>query len=534
MQNHSFALSGLPHTTPLLADYLENFERVRKFYRHEPALAGLREAAPVREWDTGRRREIVDVLQAQNRTLGADASTESSLARLGAGAVAVVTGQQAGLFSGPAYSFYKALGAVAWAAELKRSGVDAVPIFWLATEDHDLAEVDHCFWDGRESVLRLAVSPEGYGERRVGEIPLGGQIAEVVAQSAAELEGPGAQHVSAALAEAYSPSATFGQAFGKLMARLLAGRGVIFLDPLDERVHRLGLPVLRGAIEGSEELTKSLLDRGKELQAAGFHTQVKVTAQSTLVFLQVDGRREAVRLRGEKFIAGSRTLSVGELLSLLEAAPLDVSPNALLRPVMQDYLLPTAGYVGGLAEVAYFAQAERIYERLLGRMPAILPRASFTLIEPRVARRMKKYKLSFENILAGRQNLRSKMEFGNVGKGLNRRFQIGEKALGRLLRGLRRPVRAVDSTLLGAVEMAERKMLYQFQKLRQKTGRAAGFREGVIESDERFLLERLYPQRSLQERSLCFLPFLAGYGTELMGKLAVRALEGRQHQVLDL
>src|SRR5580658_5299141 len=102
MQNHSFALSGLPHTTPLLADYLENFERVRKFYRHEPALAGLREAAPVREWDTGRRREIVDVLQAQNRTLGADASTDASRSRLGAGAVAAGTGQQAGLFSAPA------------------------------------------------------------------------------------------------------------------------------------------------------------------------------------------------------------------------------------------------------------------------------------------------------------------------------------------------------------------------------------------------------------------------------------------------
>ncbi len=534
MRSHSLALSRLPHTTPLFAHYLENAASVKSFYAHQPSLEGLREAALAHGREAGKRREIASILREQNRAFGADASTEASLSRLESGAVTVVTGQQAGLFSGPAYAFYKALSAVAWAAEMARHGVDAVPVFWLATEDHDLAEVDHCWWPGRAGVQRRAVAPGGLAGRRVGEIPLGSQVTQALEQAGAGLRGSWTEDVGAALRDAYAATATFGQAFGKLMARLLAGRGIIFLDPLDARIHRLGLPVLRGALEGAAQLTQNLLERGKELAAAGFDSQVKVTEQSTLLFLQSAGRREVLRRRGEKFLAGARTLSAEELLALMEASPLDVSPNALLRPVLQDFLLPTAGYVAGPAEIAYFAQAERIYQRLGVRMPAILPRASFTIVEGKAARTMRKYAIRFEDLLAGRQHLRRKMECGNTGKGLERRFRLGEKALARLLGGLRRPVRQVDATLVGAVEMAQRKMIYQWQKLRRKTGRAAGAREGVLERDERTLLERLYPQRGLQERTLCFLPFLAAWGTPLLEELARTALEGKQHQVIEL
>jgi uncharacterized protein YllA (UPF0747 family) len=262
---------------------------------------------------------------------------------------------------------------------------------------------------------------------------------------------------------------------------------------------------------------------------------VKVTERSTLLFLNVDGQRMPVRQRGAGFAAGRTSFSAAELLDLIERTPEAFSANVLLRPVVQDALLPTAAYVGGPSEIAYLAQAEVVYRQLLGGMPAVLPRASFTLIEPHVARLLKKYGLELRDVLRGRQHLRGKLERQFLPKALARRFDAGERTIRRLLAGLRRPVGKLDPTLLGALETAERKMLYQFLRLRAKVGRAQNFRTGVLDAHERQLTDALYPHRGLQERTLCFLPLLARHGPGLLAELAERAEIGAtQHQVLFL
>jgi uncharacterized protein YllA (UPF0747 family) len=199
--------------------------------------------------------------------------------------------------------------------------------------------------------------------------------------------------------------------------------------------------------------------------------------------------------------------------------PESFSPNALLRPVMQDTLLPSAAYIGGPAEIAYFAQNRVLYDRLLGRMPAILPRASFTIVEPVVQRLLTRYELSIEDICQGRQFLRGKMERQNLPRDLAARFIAEEKKIARMLEALRKPIGKLDSTLIGALETAQRKMLYQFGKLRAKSGRAEGFRTGVLGRHEQSIREALYPQNELQERSLNLLPFLARNGLELLDSL---------------
>ncbi|MBI3484416.1 MAG: bacillithiol biosynthesis cysteine-adding enzyme BshC, partial [Acidobacteria bacterium] len=412
-----------------------------------------------------------------------------------------------------------------------------VPIFWLAAEDHDLAEVDHTFWLAHGPRLdRITLeAAEGAAGRPVGEILLG-EAADREARTAAEaLEGPAAKEVGDALAVAYKPEHSYGLAFGKLMARMLAGRGVILLDPLDVRLHRLGFAVYRQALTESETLSDALLKRNKELERAGFHAQVKVTERSTLLFLNVDGQRQALRRRNHGFAAGARTFSLEELEKMLEQAPELFSANVLLRPVLQDALLPTAAYVGGPAETAYFAQAEVIYRRIMGRMPAILPRAAFTLVEPHVTRLMKKYGLTFEEILRGRQYVRRKMERAYLPAGLAKKFAAGEKDVQKLLRGLRAPIGKLDKTLLGALSTAERKMLYQFGKLRGKAGRAQNARTGLLDAHERVLLDGLFPHHGLQERSLNLLPFLARNGLSLLDELLHRThVRNTQHQVLYL
>ena len=536
MECHCLRFSELPHTTKLFAAFVEDFQRVAQFYAHVPDEEGARAAAREVRLSPEVRRSVVSVLREQSRGFGADVETELSLARLEKGAVAVVTGQQVGLFSGPAYSFYKALSAVTWARHLTERGVDAVPVFWLATEDHDLAEVNHCFWSSGKGLKRLELAPdEDAAGRRVGEISLGQPVSAIVRTAIDTLEGSFRDEVARALQESYRREETLGSAFGKLMAQLLPRRGIVLLDPLDPRLHRLAAGIYRQALEQSEELARELIARNKLLDRSGYHGQVKVTQQSTLLFLNVDGKRQPLRRRNGKFSAAGANYTAAELLAAIDKSPEAFSANVLLRPIVQDSLLPTAAYIGGPAELAYMAQAEVVYRRLLGRMPAILPRASFTLVEPAVARLMTKYGIELRDVLRGRQHLRSQMERKFLSKALAKKFAGDEKALLRLLRGLHGPLGRLDKTLLGALGTAERKMLYQFQKLRGKASRAENYRTGLLDRHERMIVDSLYPHRGLQERTLCLVPFLALHGPELLEKLEQQAAPGAaHHQVLFL
>jgi uncharacterized protein YllA (UPF0747 family) len=203
----------------------------------------------------------------------------------------------------------------------------------------------------------------------------------------------------------------------------------------------------------------------------------------------------------------------------LEHRPEEFSANALLRPVIQDTLLPTIAYIGGPAEIAYHAQTSLVYKRLLGRAPAILPRAGFTLVTAHVVNLLKKYSVDVRDVFAGRQKLRPKMEAEVLPRELTERFAEGEKKLQSLLEGLREPLAKLDQTLAGALDTAADKMLYQFNSVRAKAGRAEGFRTGVLDSHDREITSLLLPNNQLQERSLSLLPFLAASGVDLLNQL---------------
>ena len=252
---------------------------------------------PIREirLEDSVRRAVVEVLRNQNRAFGGDDATTRNLDRLRDGAVAVVTGQQVGLFGGPAYSIYKALTAVHVARELTERGVNAVPVFWLATEDHDLAEVDHCFFPKRGGFERLDLANIWACRPARRRYSIGRGRPGLSAQVAALLEGSCAEEVGRWITESYAPEETFGSSFGKLMTRIFAGRGLIFLDPMSPELHRLSLPTMLRAVKEHKALAAELVARSEALEKAGFHAQVKVTEQSTLVFRIVDGQRLALR-----------------------------------------------------------------------------------------------------------------------------------------------------------------------------------------------------------------------------------------------
>jgi bacillithiol synthase len=525
MEPHCISFREIPDTTKIFAAFLDDFEHVAPYFAYPPDIEGVLAAARNVQLDAEVRKRVVEVLREQNRRFapgGAiEPQTEKNLERLANGAVAIVTGQQVGLFGGPAYSLYKAITAASYAAELTRRGVAAIPIFWLATEDHDLAEINHVAWNTREGLAEFKLQADESSEgRRVGEIVLGETVTALVTEAAQQLEGPEAHGIAKALRESYAPGESYGSAFGKLLARLLEGRGIVFIDPLDERLHQLAAPCYGRALDQSDRLRDLLMARSKELEDGGFHAQVKVAQESTLLFYNLDGVRHALRNRNGKFYAGQASFSMEEIRAAIYATPDAFTPNVLLRPIVQDTLLPTAAYVGGPAEIAYMAQTEVVYRNVLGRMPAILPRASFTVIEPPVDRLLKKFELTFRDVMRGRQHLRSRMEEKALPEALGKKFETDEIALQNLLAGYREPIQKLDASLAGSLELVEQKILHQFAALKGKAGRAQNLRSGVLDRKEKMIFDAIYPHHELQERTISALPWLASYGQEFLDGLA--------------
>ena len=536
----------LPHQPRLFLGFLDDFPRVAGFYSHPPALDSILAVAKALEFPAERRRQVAAILRETNAGLGAGeaapgnvARLESNIDRLEKGAVAVVSGQQVGLFGGPAYAFYKALSAIRIAEELTEAGVDAVPVFWMATEDHDLDEVRHTsfFRSGKVTRFELPV-PDGTAGRPVGRVKLGVAGEELARQAAELLAGPGSATVAQWLQESYRADETYGSAFGKLFARVFAERGLILLDPLDARLHRIAAPVYRKALEDRDALSERLAQRGKELERAGFEPQVKVGATSTLLFRfePNSGARTAIVAQNGGFKCGDAAWSREEALRLVEAEPESFSPNALLRPVVQDYLLPTVASLAGSSEISYLAQSQVVYQDILGRQPVILPRADFTVLDAKADKLLQKYHLCIEGVWNGAQELRRQMEAVSLPKELAEEFDRKKALVEGTLAQLGQDIQKLDATLAGAVNTAKEKMTFQLEKLREKTGRALDERAGLIGEHAEFLENLLYPNKTLQSRDLCFLPFLAHWGLDGLNEM--KSLAGsanlKEHRIVRI
>ena len=514
MHCRALPIEALPHQPPLLLDYLHSYEKVRAFYQHKPELQSVLRVTRSLDFPPDRRQAVAGILRQQNELLGSGAATRANLDRLEKGAVAVVSGQQTGLFGGPSYAVYKAIAAVRIAKDLVEQGVDAVPVFWMATEDHDLDEVRHVSFFSEGKLVKFALPASvGHGAP-VGRIPLGTGIEALRISAAKLLANLGGKSLAQTLGECYQPEETYGSAFGKMFARMIEAGGLILLDPLDLRLHRIAAPLLCGAIEQRDSLEQQLLDRGEALESAGYDAQVKVTPRSTTVFhISRDGR-QAITSTGGTFESGTRTWTQPELLAAIRNEPESFSPNALLRPVVQDFLLPTVAYIGGPAEISYFAQSEVLYRNLLGRMPVMLPRAGFTLVDTKAQRLLAQYGLAVEDVWSGPQELGKRMSKASVPENISDLLQANGSEIKQRLLQWSEAVSVLDPTLKSAVDTAQEKITYQTEKLQQKIGQALDRKLHVLGAHEEFLSNLLYPEKALQSRELCFLPFAARWGQQ--------------------
>jgi len=526
--------SAIPHTTRLFADYIGRFENVRGFYSRPPLERDwVAEQARSLNYDPARRSAVAAILERQNRAWSASAETLENVARFREGAFAMVTGQQVALLGGPMFSVYKALTAIKLAAEFSRAGTECVPVFWLATEDHDLEEVNHATLLGPNgSLRRLATDSRGKENAPVSSILLEEDIHAQVAMAAEVLgEGEAAEW----LRQSYRPGETLGNAFAKLFSQLFRHSGVVFLDASDPELHALAAPLYRAALTDAAALEEALLRRNRELEAAGYHAQARVTPSSTLLFRTENGSREAIHRAGADFVVGTRTIAAVGLQRQLSDDPGSFSANVLLRPVVQDYLLPTLAYVGGPSEVAYFAQAAVVYEKLLGRVTPILPRFSATLVEPRVKRLLDRYRVSVADSFHGVERLRELLAEHAMSREVHGAFDSAQAAVESSLASLRQSLEKFDPTLAEASARSEAKMRYQLDRLRKRVARAELQRQEELGQHAEQLMACLFPNKNQQEREVAGISFVARYGPRLLLQLydAVQT-DCPDHQILYL
>lgn len=495
---------------------------VRKFYASLPG---------DRKWETrpavpAHWPEIVKLIAEQNP----GAAAQPALDALAGGAGTVVTGQQVALFGGPLFTPYKMATALARARQATAAGKPHVAIFWLASEDHDLAEVNHVALPARREMEKLVYAAAPETAKPVGSIVLDDSIVPLL-ERAGELLG--FSDALEALTAAYKPGRTLAQAFGDFYRRIFAAQGLLVVDASGREFHRLGAPVLRAAIERADEFYTALVERNAALEAAGYHVQVAVTPQSSPLFLidEKTGAREALR-RTERsagepdglWQAGNRDYSTADLLGILAAEPERISPAALLRPVFQDFLLSTSLIIGGPAEIAYFAQSAVLYERILERQTTAAPRLSATLIEPQIGELLRQHELPLDRIFREDETSLARLLAARAmpieGK---RKLAAAGNALDAELDTLVGWMSEQDKGLGQAAETAASKMRYQMNRLRTMAANFQMQKEASLARHAQAIMQAIFPGGVMQERVHGAAYYFARYGVELTETLCVQA-----------
>ncbi|CAN5726504.1 bacillithiol biosynthesis cysteine-adding enzyme BshC [soil metagenome] len=533
MSIECYPITILPHVSQLYRDFLAMAESpadapVRRWYGAEPFAGKWMGNDAVKIADPSRLARLADALKKQSLEFGAGAAALTNIEKLRAGARAVVTGQQVGLLGGPLLTLLKAATAVARAKQAtKATGVDHVPVFWLATEDHDLAEVDQVSLLTKDSVETLRAGLKVAGTVPVGGVEIGPEIEAVLAQ-AEELLGYGP--VGELLRECYAPrdgyQPTLGGAFARLMTKIFAEQGLIVLDAAGREFHALGESTLRYAIEHAAELEEGLLARTRELEAAGYHAQVLVVAGHSLLFLVdgVTGDRSALRrLPDGVWKAGGKTYATADLLGILSTEPERISPNALLRPVFQDTILPTAAYIGGPAEVAYFAQSAVAYQAILGRITPALSRLSATLVEPAIATVMERHEVTLPDVMTTAEELGQRLGARAMPIAGKRKLAAVGNAMDAELTALTEYMSAMDENLGRAATVSGNKMRYQMNRLRRVAATFELQKEASLKKHAATLTLHLFPEGHPQERLLAGVWFLGRYGEGLVERMVAAA-----------
>lgn len=532
------ALGAFPS---LFVDYCTNFDRVSPFYagdwRDPEARRTAAEKAAERPVDRG---ALVDVLHDQNEEWGAGPAARENIQRLRqSDAIAIVTGQQVGLFTGPLYTIYKTITALKLADEwAEQTNRPVVPIFWVEGEDHDFEEIATTHVLHRNEVRPLTYDgsvTENPGA--VGRLPLSDAVNDLIERLDEAL--PPSDFKPAVMERvraAYQSGTRIEDAFTTLLQSLFDGSGLVFVNPDDRRLKALSRPLFRQEIEDPETPAARVDATSQALRDRGYHAQVH--ARPTNLFWLTDEGRYAIDRgdNGRFLLRGTdRAFTRDELLDRLAEAPERFSPNVILRPLMQDFLLPTAAYVGGPSEVSYFAQYGDVYDWAGVKMPLIHPRASVSLVERKVQKVLDKYGLDVSDFRDPLEVLFQDVVVDTMEVDVDAVFDEATTKLHKAINALKPEVEGVDRTLGSSTEATRAAIMEEMDDLKQKVVRAEKRQQDQVRSQLKKAHTNLRPNGGLQERTINVLYYLNKYSLDLLDDLReVLDTDTSGHQIVEL
>lgn len=545
IRTESIPFSQIPGQSKLFTQYQSDPLSLQRFYpnaveSHTEIADRIPEVLANYKAD---RNLLADALAETNRKFGATAETLANVELLrDPETVAVVTGQQAGLFSGPLYTIYKALSAIRMVECLRGRGIKAVPVFWVATEDHDFEEVSKTsFIDKKGKVIDVTNEPKRcYTNLPVGYVKLDDSIDETIEElfhgiTTTEFTDELKRYVL----DSWRSGEYFGDAFAVLLTRLLGRYGIIVLCPLNNALKQLAAPIYVEAIQKSAEIVEALQARSRQLESEGYAAQVLVSDDYFPLFWQArDDTRNSLKKSQEgtfKTKDGTREFTLHELAEIAASEPHRFSPSVVLRSVVQDYILPTVCYFGGGAEIAYFAQSGEVYRILQRPVTTILHRQSFSVVETKHAKTLDRYDLEFADLFRGLEALLPGIVEDHLNSDTAALFADVEERINTELHRLDEELSTVDRTLVENLAKRRRKILYHIAALRNK------FRHVQLQKDETInlrvesLFASLMPHGALQERALNVGYFINRYGANFVDWIYQASdLDDRGHRVLYL
>jgi bacillithiol synthase len=517
-------------------DYAAAQPAATRFYARGFDTASVLEAAAETTAQSHANREaLVQILRDQQSLWGQDAAADANVEKLAdPKAAVIITGQQVGLFTGPTYTVLKALTTVLMARKLEAiSGRPFVPVFWLGSEDHDFEEMATTWVPG--PVELTVPSPDVQNTGPVGAIKFGPEIASLLDTLEGALEGTDFRATVMEMArETYAEGTTFRDAFARMLRALLPDTGLVIFAQDDPRAKRLAASVWQKEIEDWESSDATLRTASEEI-ASEYFAQVHI--RPTNLFMIYQGTRLPLDIEDGLFrLRGTdESWTRSELGTLLEADPERFSPNVVLRPLTQDWLFPTAAYVGGPGETAYFGQYKSVYEWAGQVMPAILPRISLTFVEPAIRRTMGKIGLPAEAFSQLPDALFSEVARGRMEFEPEDRFAQALSQIDQVVELLAPDVVGVDASLARSMESTRAGLHKQLTRLRERVLRADRRSRGLLRKQIERVANALFPLGKPQERVISPLYFVAKYGpnffVQLMDDLET---DTRAHFLVDL
>lgn len=541
----SLPFSEIPGQSKLFIEYQKDSEELAKYYpskvsSHTQIARRIPEVLANYKTD---RNALCDALRDSNCACGAGEKTLENINLLrDKECVTVVSGQQAGLFTGPLYTIYKALSAIQLSECLRGHGIKAVPVFWIASEDHDFEEVSKAFVIGsKNGLIELENKPENYRESlSVGYVKLDASIKQTIDQLFENL--PHTEftvELRKLVEETWQPEIDFGEAFGHLLSRLLGNYGLILLSPLDEKLKKLVAPIYVESIKKSKEIVSALQKRSRELEENGFHAQVLVSDDYFPLFWQAENNaRHAIK----KTETGTyrvkdlkKEFTLDELAETASQEPQRFSPGVALRAVVQDYLLPTVCYFGGGAEVAYFAQSSEVYRILQRPVTPILHRQSFTIVEPKQAKILEKFNLEIKDLFYEIENITPRIVEDFLNPEMKKLFAEVEEKINTQLNRLDRSLVEIEPTLADNLATKRRKIIYHIENLRKKYHFAQMRKDEVLTRQIEMIFNTIVPNKHLQERTLNVTWLINRYGLNLIDWIYQAIdLDDKEHRIIYL